>query len=185
MPTASTGSRATPPRCLSAQSITIRAMPMTMPALTMVHCSWCVKMPVAIAVISVACGADSACAASMPGRGNAPGKPYALYSSSSTGEITTAPATQPISRATCWRHGVAPTSQPVFRSCRLSLEMVATASTAVVVKIASAMPSLPASGEPGRPRSAPTASSRSDTSVMAMMPTPEIGLVDEPTSPAM
>ena len=40
--------------------------------------------------------------------------------SSSTGEITAAPSTQPISSATCWRQGVAPTSQPVFRSCRLS-----------------------------------------------------------------
>eukprot|EP00952_Eustigmatos_sp_NYUAD-ZCMA_P003352 14655-Eustigmatos_ZCMA.PRE.1 len=63
--------------------------------------------------------------------------------------------------------------------------MVATATTADVVKMASAMPSLLASGEPTMPLSAPIANRSSDTNVMAMMPMPEIGLDDEPISPAM
>ena len=56
----------------------------------------------------------------------APAKPNAVLSRSSTGAITSDPKTTPMTRATCCFHGVAPTSWPVLRSCRLSLEMVAT-----------------------------------------------------------
>ncbi|CFE02976.1 Uncharacterised protein [Bordetella pertussis] len=99
--------------------------------------------------------------------------------------MTAAPTTQPISSATCWRQGVAPTSQPVLRSCRLSFEMEATATTAEVVKIARAMPICSPCGVASRPSPRWMASMSSDTSTIATMPTPEIGLVDEPISPAM
>ncbi|MNT17209.1 hypothetical protein D3C72_1523470 [compost metagenome] len=61
--------------------------------------------------------------------------------------------------------------------------MEATATTADVLKIASAIaiwtPFCTASNSP------PSASISTDTSTMATMPTPEIGLVDDPTRPAM
>ena len=85
--------------------------------------------PSASAEISAACGAASAFSPA-PG---APAKPNAVLSRSSTGAITSAPKTTPMTRATCCFHGVAPTSWPVLRSCRLSLEMVATENTTAVV----------------------------------------------------
>ncbi len=42
------------------------------------------------------------------------------------GGMTADPKMTPMISATCCFHGVAPTSWPVLRSCRLSLEMVAT-----------------------------------------------------------
>ena len=73
----------------------------------------------------------SAPPAARPARsGPAPGvpaKPKAVLSRSSTGGMTSEPKITPKTSATCCRHGVAPTSWPVFRSCRLSLEMVAIA----------------------------------------------------------
>ena len=49
-----------------------------------------------------------------------------------------APAITPITSATCCFHGVASTSWPVFRSCRLLLAMVATANTTAVTNSAKA-----------------------------------------------
>ena len=48
----------------------------------------------------------------------------------------TEPKTTPMTSATCCFQGVAPTSWPVLRSCRLSLEIVATLNTIAVVKSA-------------------------------------------------
>ncbi|MNY23688.1 hypothetical protein D3C86_1573650 [compost metagenome] len=61
----------------------------------------------------------------------------------------------------------------------------ATATTADVVKMASAIANLPPSGVPISPSSVPTPRISSDTRITAMMPMPEIGLADEPTSPAI
>ena len=87
------------------------------------------------------------------------------------------PTRVPAISAHCWRAGVAPTSWPVLRSCRLSLEIVALASTAEVMKRASgtAMAVAPAG----------IASSASEERLTARMAMPEIGLEDEPTMPAM
>ncbi len=59
--------------------------------------------------------------------------------------MTTAPKITPSTSATCCRHGVAPTSWPVFRSCRLSLEMVATPKMIAVTNKAKATSALVAS----------------------------------------
>ena len=75
--------------------------------------------------MSAACGADSAFGPA-PG---VPANPSVALSRSSTGGITRLPKTTPMTSATCCFHGVAPTSSPVFRSWRLSLEMVATPNT--------------------------------------------------------
>src|SRR5580658_7605646 len=54
------------------------------------------------------------------------------------GGMITAPARTPSTRATCCFHGVASTSWPVFRSCRLLFAMVATANTMAVTNKANA-----------------------------------------------
>ena len=71
-------------------------------------------------------------------RSRAPAKPYALASRLSTDGITAAPAATPTMSAICWRIGDAPTSWPVFRSCRLSFEIVAQANTIAVTNSANA-----------------------------------------------
>ena len=50
----------------------------------------------------------------------------------STGGMTMAPKTTPMTSATCCFHGVESTSWPVLRSWRLSFEMVATPKTTAV-----------------------------------------------------
>src|SRR3954467_1263127 len=76
--------------------------------------------------------------------------------------------------------GDAPTSCPVFRSWRLSLEIVAHANTIAVTKSARATSAwrVAAVGE--------TASANTDAQMtIDRMPTPEIGLFDAPIRPAM
>ena len=97
------------------------------------------KIPWAMVVIKVACGADKATDGSMPSRGIAPVNPYAWYKRLRTGAIATEPTTQPIRRATCCFQGVAPTNWPVFKSCKLSLEIAAIATTTEVMKRAIAV----------------------------------------------
>src|SRR6202162_3649618 len=80
----------------------------------------------------------------------------------------------------CWRIGEAPTSWPVFRSCRLSFEIVAHAKTIAVTNSANATSAwrLSAVGD--------TASMITDAQItIDRMPTPEIGLFDAPMRPAM
>ncbi len=110
----------------------------------------------------------------------APAKPYALASRLSTKGITAAPAPTPTMSATCCRIGDAPTSCPVFRSCRLSFEIVAHANTIAVMNSANATSA-------GRVSAVGcTATTSADAqSTTERMPTPEIGLFDAPISPAM
>lgn len=91
------------------------------------------------------------------------------------------PNATPITNATCCFHGVAPTSWPVLRSCRLSLEMVATP------KVMAAANSVNATSAVDCPLSARPKTTLINTAAMrtVRMPTPEIGLFDEPISPAM
>jgi hypothetical protein len=98
----------------------------------------------------------------------------------STEGITAAPAPTPTMSAICWRIGEAPTSCPVFRSCRLSFEMVAQANTMAVTKSASAT-------RAGRVCSVgATVRAKTDAqTTMDRMPTPEMGLFEAPMSPAM
>jgi len=90
------------------------------------------RTPLASDEISAACGAANAF-------GPAPGmpwKPKEVFRTLSTGPITSEPKITPMISATCCFHGVAPTSWPVLRSCRLSLEMVAIEKTIAVVNSA-------------------------------------------------
>ena len=85
--------------------------------------------PLASEEISEACGAASA---SGPAPG-APWKPKEFCMSSRTGGMISAPKTTPMTSATCCFHGVAPTSWPVLRSCRLSFAIVAMQKTTAEV----------------------------------------------------
>ena len=82
--------------------------------------------------------------------------------------------------AICCRRGEAPTSCPVFRSCRLSFEIVAHANTIDVTNSANATST-------GRVASVGVIATASvdAQSTIDRMPTPEIGLFDAPMSPAM
>jgi hypothetical protein len=103
-------------------------------------------------------------------------------SSTSTGGITRAPISTPNTRAACCFHGVASTSWPVFRSCRLLLAIDAMANTTEVRNSANAVSALPASG----PAAAFTPTTRKIAATStARMPTPDSGLFDEPIRPAM
>ena len=94
--------------------------------------------------------------------------------------MTAAPAPTPTMSAICWRIGDAPTSCPVFRSCRLSFEMVAHANTIAVTNKAKATSTGRESAVSG------TTLARMEAQMtMARMPTPEMGLFDAPISPAM
>ena len=94
--------------------------------------------PLASAEISVAWGAGSGVEATVF-RFAAPAKPKAWFIRSSTGGITTDPASTPMISATCCFHGVASTSWPVLRSCRLSLATTETASSTAVTNSAKAI----------------------------------------------
>ena len=88
-----------------------------------------------------------------------------------TDGITAAPAATPTMSAICWRMGDAPTSWPVFRSCRLSFEIVAHAKTIAVMKRAKATRAGLVSGD------GETASVKTDAQrTIERMPTPEMGL---------
>ena len=91
--------------------------------------------------------------------------------------MTAALASAPIASMTCWRHGVAPSSWPALRSCRLSPATAAAEQVTAPIRIAATGPT----SEP-RPRKA---SSTSDENRIVEMVIPETGLFDEPTRPAM
>ncbi len=93
-----------------------------------------------------------------------------------------APAMTPMTSASCCFHGVASTSWPVFRSCRLLLAMVATANTIAVTNSAKATSDFsPLTGTLARRPS----TSSSAAPITTRMPMPESGLLEEPISPAM
>ena len=76
MPTARTGSARLPPDdFFNTKSTTINTAPIAIPVKMYAHSRLWAKIPDAIVVIKVACGAAKACAASMPSRGIAPVKP--------------------------------------------------------------------------------------------------------------
>ncbi len=96
--------------------------------------------------------------------------------------MTSAPATVPMASATCCFHGVASTSWPVFRSCRLSLATVAAAMMTEVTNSVNATSAGPAlAGSIGLTPSATSSAAEMTT----MMPTPDSGLLLEPIRPAM
>ena len=99
--------------------------------------------------------------------------------------MTSAPTTQPMRSATCCRHGVAPTSQPVLRSCILSFEMQAMARMIEVVKMAVAVANFSPPGISKMPNEEQSAYMTREATMMPRMPMPEIGLEDVPTRPAM
>lgn len=135
--------------------------------------------PFASAEISVACGAGSGCMpACTPG---APTKPYARLSRLRIGGITSAPTATPATSAICCRHGVASTSWPVLRSCKLSFEIVATQSSTAVTNSAYAI----ICGTPGAPALRAIASTTSDAPSTERIASPETGLFDDPIKPAM
>ena len=88
----------------------------------------------------------------------------------------------PITSATCCFHGVAPTSWPVLRSCRLLFAIAATLKITAVVKSANAISDLPASADTYG--FMPNTSSKA-APMTTRMPMPDNGLLDEPIKPAM
>src|SRR5215468_7786939 len=96
--------------------------------------------------------------------------------------MTNAPAITPKMSATCCFHGVASTSCPVLRSCKLLLAIAATLITTAVVKSANAMSDLLASG----PTYGFTPMTSSNAApITTKMPMPDNGLFEEPIKPAI
>src|SRR5580698_4190073 len=133
--------------------------------------------PFANAEMSVACGAASGC---IPGAG-APGKPYARANKFRIGGMTSDPTMTPASNATCCFQGVAPTSWPVFKSCKLSFAIVATHNRIAVTNNEYATSACPSATtfEPA------SASSNNDAPITARIAKPETGLFEEPINPAI
>ena len=76
IPTANTGKLYLPAEVLRNKvSATISTAPISTPIRIKSQFKLCAKIPLAIVVIKVACGAPKACEASISGRGNAPVKP--------------------------------------------------------------------------------------------------------------
>jgi hypothetical protein len=88
----------------------------------------------------------------------------------------------PMMSATCCRHGVAPTSCPVLRSCRLSFEIVATLMTIAVTNSANATS---AAVEVRIAGPCVSASSSSEAPRTVRIARPDTGEFDEPIRPAM
>ena len=88
-----------------------------------------------------------------------------------------AEAIAPMPIITCWRQGVAPTSCPAFRSCRLSPATAAAQQVTAPIMIAATGPTV----EP-LPM---IASSTSEANRIVEIVMPETGLFEEPTRPAM
>src|ERR1700730_17918200 len=86
----------------------------------------------------------------------------------------------PMIKATCCFQGVASTSCPVFRSCRLLFAIAATLKTTAVVNSANAINALTVSG--------PTygltpMTSNNAAPITTRIPMPESGLLEEPNNP--
>src|SRR5512132_19741 len=96
--------------------------------------------------------------------------------------MTNAPAMTPKIKATCCFHGVASTSCPVLRSCKLLLAIAATLKITAVVKSANAISALLASGDTYG--FTPITSSNA-APITTKMPMPDNGLFEEPINPAM
>ncbi len=96
----------------------------------------------------------------------------------STASSVAAPASEPMASITCCRQGVAPTSWPALRSCKLSPATEAALHTTAPISTTATAPM--------RACSAPSIhSSTSEANRMVQMVMPETGLLDEPTRPAM
>ena len=103
--------------------------------------------------------------------------PYANNSTFITGAMTAALASTPIPSMTCWRQGVAPTSCPAFKSCRLSPATAAALHTTAPMNTTATAPMLDLP---------PTIHiSTSDANRMVQMVMQDTGLFDDPTRPAM
>src|ERR1700692_3749701 len=91
--------------------------------------------------------------------------------------MTAALATTPTQSITCWRQGVAPTSCPALRSCRLYPATAAALHTTAPMNTTATAPiaDLP-----------PTIHMRTrEANRMVQIVMPETGLFDDPTRPAM
>src|SRR5262245_35549527 len=77
----------------------------------------------------------------------------------------------------CCLYGVAPTMRPALRSCRLSPAIAAPQHTTAPIKIAEAGPA-------GLPFPRTASSKREEQRIVAIV-TPEMGLFEEPTTPAI
>ena len=102
---------------------------------------------------------------------------YAECRMFSTRPSTAAAESVPMICMICCFQGVAPTRCPVFKSCRLSPPMAAAQHTTAPIIIALAAPS-------GDPAPRMINNSKDENRIVAMV-TPETGLFDDPTMPAM
>src|SRR6202035_3624799 len=91
--------------------------------------------------------------------------------------MTAALTMTPTQSITCWRQGVAPTSCPALRSCRLSPATAAALHTTAPMNTTATAP---------MEEFPPTIHMRtSEANRMVQIVMPETGLFDDPTSPAM
>jgi len=125
------------------------------------------------AAINVACGALKGWAWAAVGSPI----PYLAWSRESTGTRTTAPVSTPTTCMICCFHGVAPTKCPVFKSCRLSPPIAAAQQTTAPMTNVAAGPAGCAA-----PRNR---TSNSEATMIVAMVTPDTGLLELPTSPAI
>lgn len=147
-------------------SISMSTSASTIPASTNGHVISPPSTPCMTPAISPACGA---------GRLMLP-IVYALCSADTTNASTGAAAIIPISSANCCFQGVAPIICPAVMLCSTSPDIAA--QHAMTVAISSATPKLVVPENPN-------ASSISDVISSIDTVTPDVGLFDEPTSPAM
>ena len=178
MPTASGGRNRFPPVVFRRISSTMMTpTPISAPRPKMFQSNELPKIPFATDDNNAACGAASASgpAPAMPSN------PKACSITCNTGGITIDPNTTPIINATCCRHGVASTNWPVFRSCKLSFEIVAIPNTTAAVNSVYATKA-GAFVSCSFPVTTLMSSAEANTT---MMPTPEIGEFEAPINPAM
>ena len=176
MPTASGGSASLEVDRPSTSSMTITTTPMRAPQASKSQRMSPPKTPLTRDEIREAWGAARA---SRPAPG-APWNPKAVFIKLSTGGMMREPKSTPMTKATCCFQGVAPTSWPVLRSWRLSLEIVAIPKTMAVVNKVKATSVAVSAGS-----WEPTTDTIRAAVMATKMPTPEIGLLEAPIRPAM
>ena len=169
MPTAiaKTGSRKVDFLFSCMMSNMIIKIPMIPPAIIIFQGRFPENTPSATDFIKVACGA---------GKSTEPIS-YAVCNISKTRPSIIAAEIVPTICMTCCFHGVAPTICPVFKSCKLSPPMAAAQHTTAPIMIAPAAPAV-------EPEPNIVSKSNEEKRIVAMV-TPETGLFDEPTIPAI
>src|SRR4051812_34976012 len=88
--------------------------------------------------------------------------------------MTSVAATTPTIRPICCERGVAPTRNPVFKSCEVAPALAAATQTTAPIDSATAAQACPVQ---------PTSTNSKQVPISVVMVSPEIGLFDEPIMP--